>query len=69
MLVLSRRSQESICIGDDIRVTVVKVKGNRVSLGIEAPAEVPVHRFEVERCITAEARDADSRQCELISTS
>lgn len=47
MLVLSRKAQESICIGDGIRVTVIDIRGNKVRLGIEAPPHVSVHRAEV----------------------
>ncbi|MBM4000371.1 MAG: carbon storage regulator [Planctomycetes bacterium] len=47
MLVLSRKRDEEIVIGGDIRITVVEVSGNRVKLGISAPAEVPVHRAEL----------------------
>lgn len=47
MLVLSRKANEGICIGDSIRVTVVDIRGNKVRLGIEAPADVRVHREEL----------------------
>lgn len=47
MLVLSRTRDESIIIGDDIVVTVVDVRGDKVRVGIEAPREIPVHRQEV----------------------
>ena len=47
MLVLSRRSEESIMIGDDIEVKVVGIRGRNVRLGIEAPPQVSVHRREV----------------------
>ena len=47
MLVLSRRPKESIVISDDIVVTVLRVRGDNVKLGIEAPVEMPVHRQEV----------------------
>jgi carbon storage regulator len=47
MLVLSRKVNQSIMIGDAIRVIVVGLDGDQVKLGIEAPREVPVHRFEV----------------------
>jgi carbon storage regulator len=47
MLVLSRKPQESVCINDNVVVTVVSIQGDRVRLGIEAPREVPVHRKEV----------------------
>ncbi len=50
MLVLSRRESERIKLGDSIVVTVVKVAGDRVRLGIEAPADVLVLRAELERC-------------------
>ena len=47
MLVLSRKHNESIIIGDDITVMVVDIRGDKVRLGVEAPKEVPVHRREV----------------------
>jgi carbon storage regulator len=47
MLVLSRKKNESIVINDDVVITVVEIKGDKVRLGIEAPADVPVHRREV----------------------
>ena len=47
MLVLSRKKNESIVIRDDIVITVVEVRGDKVRLGIEAPKEVSVHRLEV----------------------
>ena len=51
MLVLSRKKNESIKIGDHITITVVEVRGDRVRLGIEAPKEVTVHRNEVFEAI------------------
>jgi carbon storage regulator len=47
MLVLSRKSGESIIICENIVLTVVEVRGDKVRLGIEAPRDVPVHRREV----------------------
>ena len=47
MLVLSRKKDETIIIGDDVKITIVDVRGDKVRLGIEAPNEVPVHRREV----------------------
>jgi carbon storage regulator len=47
MLVLSRKTNQSIMIGDAIRVIVVGFDGDQVKLGIEAPRDVPVHRFEI----------------------
>ena len=46
MLVLSRHRDESIMIGDDIVITVVDVRGDKVRLGIDAPTDIPVHRQE-----------------------
>jgi carbon storage regulator len=53
MLVLSRKSNESIRIGDDIVITVVELSRGRVRLGIEAPNEVPIHREEIFRALAA----------------
>lgn len=47
MLVLTRKKNESIVIGNNITLTVIGIQGNRVRLGIVAPKEVPVHRQEV----------------------
>jgi carbon storage regulator len=47
MLVLSRKKNESIVINNDIIITVVEIRGDKVRLGIVAPKEVPVHRQEV----------------------
>ena len=52
MLVLSRKRQESIRISDDIVVTVLAIHRNKVQLGIEAPAEITVHRTEVFQLIS-----------------
>lgn len=54
MLVLSRQKDESIVIGDDIKITIVDVRGDKVRLGIEAPREVSVHRIEVYEAIQRE---------------
>ena len=51
MLVLSRKLNGGISIGDNVRITVVEIRGNAVRLGIEAPKEVPVHRLEVAEAI------------------
>jgi carbon storage regulator len=47
MLVLSRKINQSIMIGDDVRIVIVAVDRDQVKLGIEAPRSVPVHRSEV----------------------
>ena len=54
MLVLSRQKDESIIIGDDIEITIVDVRGDKVRLGINAPREISVHRKEVYDAIQRE---------------
>ena len=51
MLVLSRRRNEKIVIADEITITVLEVRGDQVQLGIQAPRNIPVHRWEVFRAI------------------
>jgi len=63
MLVLSRRESERIRLGNSIVVTVIRVAGDRVRLGIEAPKEIPVHRQEVYEAIRREQERA--RQAEV----
>ncbi|MBW8000814.1 MAG: carbon storage regulator CsrA [Planctomycetes bacterium] len=54
MLVLSRQKDETIMIGDDIEITIVDVRGDKVRLGITAPREISVHRREVYDAIQRE---------------
>ena len=54
MLVLSRKKDEEILIGDAIRIVVVEVRGDKVRLGIEAPRDTTVHRREVYDAIARE---------------
>jgi carbon storage regulator len=58
MLVLSRTRDETIMIGDDIEITVVDVRGDKVRLGINAPTTIPVHRKEVYEAIKRENLEA-----------
>ena len=60
MLVLSRKKQEQIVIDEDILVTVVDIRGNKVRLGVDAPKDVPVHRKEVHTATTREEAHKES---------
>ena len=60
MLVLSRKKSETIVIGDDIVITVVEIRRDKVRLGIEAPKEVTVHRREVYEAIKKAEQEKDS---------
>jgi len=61
MLVLSRHRDESIIIGDNIVITVVDVRGDKVRLGIDAPTDIPVHRQEVYEAIQRERQSGNGR--------
>jgi len=61
LLVLTRKRDESIIIGDNIKVTVVDVRGDQVKIGIEAPRSISVHREEIYNEIQAENRRAALR--------
>ena len=54
MLVLSRQRDESIMIGDEVEITIVDVRGDKVRLGITAPKNIPVHRREIYDAIQRE---------------
>ena len=54
MLVLSRKPNESVVIAENIIVTVIEVRGDKVRLGIQAPRDVPVHRSEIWASIQQE---------------
>lgn len=58
MLVLSRQRDETIMIGDDIELTVVDIRGDKVRIGIKAPSHVAVHRKEVYEAIKRENEQA-----------
>jgi len=58
MLVLSRKRDESIIINDNIIITVVDIRGDKVRIGIEAPSTVPVHREEVYDSIQKGLKEA-----------
>lgn len=58
MLVLSRQRDETIIIGDDIEITVVDIRGEKVRLGITAPSHISVHRKEIYDSIKRESQAA-----------
>ncbi|KKN52819.1 hypothetical protein LCGC14_0608680 [marine sediment metagenome] len=61
MLVLSRQKDESIMIGDNVEITIVDVRGDKVRLGITAPKEIPVHRREVFDAIKRQKREKQEK--------
>lgn len=67
MLVLSRHRDETIMIGDDIEITVVDIKGDKVRIGINAPRDIQVHRKEVYEAIKRENTDASRVQVDDLS--
>ena len=64
MLVLNRRLNQTVCVGDKITLTVLAIKGGRVRLGITAPRDVPVHREEIYLRIQQEEKDSDGKDDE-----
>lgn len=60
MLCLTRKQDESILIGDDIEIVVIRTRGDQVRIGIKAPQEIPVHRREVRDAIKREEAKAES---------
>ncbi|PCH58895.1 MAG: carbon storage regulator [Burkholderiaceae bacterium] len=65
MLILTRKDNESLFIGDDIEITVLSVKGNQVRIGINAPKDIDVHREEVYRRINSQNPLKSSRESTL----
>ena len=66
MLVLTRKSNQSIMIGDDIEVSVLAIMGEKVRIGIQAPRDVQVHREEVFRELQAANREAASPTADAV---
>jgi len=67
MLVLSRRRDESIIIGNDIKITVIDIRGDKVRLGIAAPITIPVHRQEIYEDIQKEKKVSAAEQAAKVS--
>ena len=61
MLVLSRKKYEAIVIRDDIVITVIEIRGDKVRLGFDAPKDVPVHRHEVYEAIKRENEEVENQ--------
>lgn len=66
MLVLTRKAKESITIGNDVRVTVLEIKGAQVRIGIEAPRNTAVNRTEVYEVILQENINASNAPTDLV---
>lgn len=60
MLILTRKANETLTIGNEVTVTILGVKGNQVRIGVNAPKEIPVHREEVYNRIKAEKQQDHS---------
>jgi carbon storage regulator len=69
MLVLSRQRDETIMIGDEIEITVVDIRGDKIRLGISAPARIAVHRKEVYEAIGRENREAAAAAADAVPPS
>ncbi|MFP4331595.1 MAG: carbon storage regulator CsrA, partial [Spirochaetaceae bacterium] len=65
MLILARKINERIVIGDNVEVSVVDIKGDQVKIGIDAPTSVKVYRYEVFEAIQQENRAAASSATDL----
>ena len=61
MLILTRRIGESLQIGDNVKLTVLSVRGNQIQLGIDAPPEVAVHREEIYERLKREREQGDDK--------
>ncbi len=64
MLVLSRKVNDNIIIGDNIKIQVIKIKGNTVRLGIEAPSDVKILRGELAPYGVASDQETDTKSCQ-----
>ncbi|TFI47266.1 carbon storage regulator CsrA [Diaphorobacter sp. DS2] len=69
MLVLTRRSNESIMVNDDIEISILSIDGDQVKLGIKAPREVEIHRKEIYLQIQKENKEALNLPGEIIKPS
>jgi len=65
VLVLTRKTDESITIGNNIKISVLEIKGNQVKLGVQAPKEIPINRTEIYESIIQENIKASNTPTEL----
>jgi carbon storage regulator len=68
MLVLTRKTKESIMLNDDIEITIVSIDGDQVKLGINAPKDVDIHRKEVYLSIQQENSSATKTESEMLGS-
>mgnify|MGYP000184409272 FL=1 len=66
MLVLTRKLNESILIGSDIKVTVAQIRGDSIRIGVTAPKSIPVHREEVARSVVSQGGSLDGPHAKFI---
>jgi carbon storage regulator len=66
MLILTRRIGESLTIGEEIKITLLGIKGNQVRIGIDAPRDVEVHREEIYDKIKRETRKANLKTSDAV---
>ncbi len=66
MLVLTRKTNESIKIGDDIEITILSVSGEQIKIGIEAPKHIEIHRKEIYLDIQSENNQASQTSIDLL---
>lgn len=66
MLVLTRKSNEAIMIGDDIEITILSIEGEQIKLGINAPKNVEIHRKEIYLSIQQENSEATQTESHLL---
>jgi carbon storage regulator len=67
VLVLTRQSNQSIMIGNDVVITILEIRGDHVRIGIKAPRDVPVHREEVYAAVRQENRAAASPRADALN--
>ena len=67
MLILSRKTNEKICIGENITLTIIEVRGDQVKIGVDAPKDVKVFRHEVFQAIQSENKAAAKASSSALS--